>query len=246
LNNQSCINLKKEHFQIKQTIVTIISEKNVYIEEAKKEIIHRRNQIEEYIRKNNIFEACFKPFNYKYYDPEIIKKMCTSSEKFNIGPMSTVAGIIAEYAVKAMISKGSKYAIVDNGGDIAIYSDKLINVGIYTGNKKTAGLAFQIQPQNKISGICTSSGKVGHSFSFGNSDAVTVFSGNIALADAAATILGNLVNTKSDIKKAFKILNGIKEITGAMIIIDEKIGLWGKIPKIVPADVSYNLITRGW
>ena len=45
--------------------------------------------------------------------------------------MASVAGIIAEYAVKAMISKGAKHAIVDNGGDIAIFSDKKINVGIY-------------------------------------------------------------------------------------------------------------------
>ena len=49
----------------------------------------------------------------------------------------------------------------------------------------------------------------------------------------------------SIIKNAFKILEGTKEITGAIIIIGKKIGLWGDIPKIVPANVSYDLITRG-
>ncbi len=246
MNNETYATLKRERFQFKQTIVTIISENKFYIDEAKKEIIRRRKELEEYIRRNEFFEITFKPYKFEKNDPEIIKKMCNCSEKFNIGPMSTVAGIIAEYAVKTMISKGAKYAIVDNGGDIAIYSDKLVNVGIYTGNQKTEGIAFQIPPSQKISGICTSSGKIGHSFSFGNSDAVTVFSENIALADAAATILGNLVNTKKDIEKAFRILRNIKEITGAIIIIDGEIGLWGKIPKIIPANVSYDLITKGW
>jgi ApbE superfamily uncharacterized protein (UPF0280 family) len=240
------ITLKREHFQVKETIVTIISEKKIFIEEAKKEIIKKRNEIEEYIRKNEFFEITFNSYNYNNNDPEIIKKMCISSKKFNIGPMSTVAGIIAEYAVKAMVSKGAKYAIVDNGGDIAIFSDRTVNVGIYTGNQKTSDLAFQIPPSKKIFGICTSSGKIGHSFSFGNTDAVTVFSENLSLADAAATILGNLVNKKRDIEKAFRILEDIREISGAMIILDNKFGLWGKIPRIVPANVTYDLITKGW
>jgi len=144
-----------------------------------------------------------------------------------------------------MVSNGSKYAIVDNGGDIAIFSNKKVNVGVYTGNENTGCLAFEILPKNKITGVCTSSGKIGHSFSFGNSDAVTVFSKNISVADAAATIIGNIVNRKKDIKKAFRIIENITDITGAMIVIDDKIGLWGNVPKIVAVNVPYELITRG-
>ena len=159
--------------------------------------------------------------------------------------MSTVAGIIAEYAVKAMVSKGAKHAIVDNGGDIALFSDRKITIGIYTGNHSTNKLAFRISPNNNIIGVCTSSGKIGHSFSFGNSDAVIVISNNISLADAAATAIGNLVYYGGDIKDAFKILKGIKEISGVTIIIDEKIGFWGKIPDIFTANIPFDLITRG-
>ncbi len=171
--------------------------------------------------------------------------MCRSSEKLNIGPMSTVAGIIAEYAVKAMVSKGAKHAIVDNGGDLALFSDRTITIGIYTGNQSTGKLAFRISPKNKILGLCTSSGKIGHSLSFGNTDAVIVISNNISIADAAATALGNLVNKGGDIKDAFKILKGIEEISGVTIIIDEKIGFWGNVPEIFTANVPYELITRG-
>ena len=240
------LTLERKHFQMKETIVTIITENNYYIDIAIEEIKKCRNEIENFIKKNEIFEITFKPFKFNDDDPEIIKKMCSSSKIFNIGPMSTVAGTIAYYAVKAMVSKGSKYAIVDNGGDIAIFSNKKVNVGIYTGDYKTGNLAFEIPASKSINGICTSSGKIGHSFSFGNSDAVTIFSKDPSIADAAATILGNLVNKKSDIKNAFRVIETVKEITGAMIVVDGNIGLWGKLPKIVPANVSYELITRGW
>lgn len=233
-------------FKIKETIVTIIAEKDTHIEAAKKEIQKRRREIEQFIQEDNFFKFTFEPYKYPKDAPKVIKKMCRSSEKFNIGPMSTVAGVIAEYAVKAMISSGAQYAIVDNGGDIALFSNKTVNVGIYTGNTSTDNFALQILPRDNILGICASSGKIGHSLSFGNTDAVIVISYDVALADAAATALGNLVNTEKDIKNAFKILEHIKEISAAMIIIDNKIGLWGKVPKIIPAKVPYELITKGW
>ena len=41
-------------------------------------------------------------------------------------------------------------------------------------------------------GICTSSGTVGHSLSFGKADAVVVTAGSATLADAAATAICNV------------------------------------------------------
>jgi len=237
--------MKRERFQLRETIVTIIAEKDVHIEAAKKEIQKCRNEIEQFIRKDRFFRITFEPYKCSKDEPEIIRKMCKSSEKLNVGPMSTVAGIIAEQAVKAMISKGAHHAVVDNGGDIALFSYKTLNVGIYKGKQSTGRFAFQVLPKNKIIGICTSSGKIGHSTSFGNTDAVVVISHNVSLADASATALGNLVNTDEDIKGAFKILDDIDEIIGAMIIIDNKIGLWGDVPQIVRANVPYELITKG-
>jgi ApbE superfamily uncharacterized protein (UPF0280 family) len=237
--------IKKVQFQLKETITTIIAEKDTYIETAKREIQKRRKEIEQFIQNDEFFEATLKPYNCSIKDPEIIRKMCASSEKLNVGPMATVAGIIAEYAVEAMVAKGVKYAVVDNGGDIAIFSNRVVNVGIYTGIQCTEKLAFQVLPKNRILGICTSSGKIGHSLSFGNTDAVTVISHNVALADAAATALGNVVYSRQDVKNAFKIFNGIDEIIGATAIIGDKIGLWGDVPQIVTADVPYDLITRG-
>ena len=50
-----------------------------------------------------------------------------------------------------------------------------------------------------------------------------------ALADAAATALGNLVHTPRDINKALELAPTIPLIEGALIIVQDKIGIWGNL-----------------
>jgi ApbE superfamily uncharacterized protein (UPF0280 family) len=49
-------------------------------------------------------------------------------------------------------------------------------------------------------GVCSSSGRIGHSLSMGNSDVVCVIAKSAPLADAAATALANMVKTKKSLK----------------------------------------------
>jgi len=242
---ESDIVTKRVNFQLNETVVTIITDKKCYVDAAINEIIKCRKEIKKYIEKNPVFNDTLDPFICEKNSPDIIKKMCGSSEKFNIGPMSTVAGIIAEYSLKKMISLGARHAIVDNGGDIALVTNRPIKIGLYTGRKYTGQFAFNILPQDQILGICTSSGKIGHSFSFGNTDSVTIFSRDVALADGAATAVANQINTGDEIEQGCKILDRVDGIIGATVVIDNKIGFWGKVPEIVEANVPYKLITQG-
>jgi ApbE superfamily uncharacterized protein (UPF0280 family) len=82
---------------------------------------------------------------------------------------------------------------------------------------------------NKPYGICTSSGTLGHSKSFGKADAATVLSYSCPLADASATALGNMVNKPSDINDAIEKGKSIPGILGIVIIKGESIGLWGDL-----------------
>ncbi len=90
--------------------------------------------------------------------------------------MSAVAGVIAKFAVEAMMEAGATYAVVDNGGDISILNDQPVLVGIYAGASPIRDLAFEVPSRAKPLGICTSSGTVGPSISFGCADAATVIS----------------------------------------------------------------------
>ena len=237
----------KVHFQLKETIVTIVADEKKYIEIAKESIISQREILERYIRFNPYFKSTLEPFQECDENvDEIIKRMVSASNTIGIGPMSAVAGTIASFAVEAMVNAGATYAIVDNGGDIAFINDRPILIGIYAGESEFKDFAFSIPSRNTISGVCTSSGTVGPSISFGMSDASIVFSDNVSLADSAATELGNSVEIgKKSIEDAFSKVNSIQGINGAVIIQDNYIGAWGTVPEIVRAKVNYECITKG-
>lgn len=79
--------------------------------------------------------------------------MINSSIKTNTGPMSGVAGAIAHEVVKYLKSKGCRFVIIDNGGDIAIYNTIYKNnliLKIYTGTTHFNNIALSIKPKKKL------------------------------------------------------------------------------------------------
>ncbi len=161
--------------------------------------------------------------------PRIIKDMISESCKAGVGPMATVAGAIAQYVGENLLSESSEI-IVENGGDIFLKSHCRRVVAIYAGDSIfTQQIALEIEPDETPLGICTSSGTVGHSLSFGNADAVVIYSPSAILADAAATATCNLVKSHSDIEKAVDFARSINGVRGVVIIFGDKLGIWGKI-----------------
>jgi len=160
-----------------------------------------------------------------------------------IGPMSAVAGTIARFALEAMIGAGATHAVVDNGGDIALINERSVIIGIYAGTSPLENLAFELPCRNTPLGICTSSGTVGPSMSFGFADAALAISKDISLADAAATALGNAVSESGNLGNCFDILDETG-IEGALVIRGEEMALWGALPKIKRATLNPDLITR--
>jgi len=65
--------------------------------------------------------------------------------------------------------------------------------------------------------------------SFGKADAVTVMSPDAALADAAATRIGNMVKIGADIDKALEFAPRIPSIEAVLILIKDKMGIWGNV-----------------
>jgi len=88
---------------------------------------------------------------------------------------------------------------------------------------------LEIKGEDTPLGICTSSGTVGHSLSFGKADAVVIVADSTSVADAAATAIGNMVTTIDDINKAIDYAQKSKLVKGIVIIKDDRMGMWGNI-----------------
>uniref|UniRef100_A0A7J2TJY2 UPF0280 family protein n=1 Tax=Archaeoglobus fulgidus TaxID=2234 RepID=A0A7J2TJY2_ARCFL len=230
--------MRRFKFAYKETITTILTENEEFYATAVKAILEARSEIERYCMLHPEFLISLEPIDCKAGG--IVEKMCFSARIAGVGPMASVAGAIAEYAVEKMVEAGARIAIVDNGGDIAIHTDRDIRVGIYPTN-----LAFLI-PSNERIAVCTSSGKIGPSISFGFADCATVVAEDACIADALATALGNMVKEDSKIEEVVKDFyeKYRKYIRGALVAKDGLIALAGKLPKIEKATVREDLITK--
>ncbi|MBU1343313.1 MAG: UPF0280 family protein [Proteobacteria bacterium] len=198
-------------------------------DKAIKLVLTCRNHIETYITFHPEFATSFTPLQNPGPAPGIIRDMIDASTLANVGPMAAVAGAVAEYTGKSLLAFTSEI-LVENGGDIFIKSDTDTIFSIYAKNSPfsmTTGI--QVKKRDTPYGMCTSSGTLGHSKSFGKADAATVFSDSCPLADATATKLGNMINTAADINAAIDAGKAIPGINGIVIIKGEKIGLWGDL-----------------
>jgi hypothetical protein len=125
---------------------------------------------------------------------------------------------------------------VENGGDIFIRADTPLTIAVFAGRSPLSmKVGLRIDAARSPVAVCTSSGTIGHSLSFGSADAVCVVSSSCALADASATAIGNTVRAASDIQKAVAFGQKIPGIDGMLIIKDDKLGAWGNL-ELVPVN----------
>lgn len=188
-----------------------------------------RNETEYYLTLDPGFGRSLVPRDAKPGAPGLAMKMTEAAAKANVGPMAAVAGAFAQQLGKDLMDnyKINELAI-ENGGDIFLHLKNPFILSIFAGSSPLSGKIGIGIPENMGSfGVCTSSGTVGPSLSFGKADAVMVACRDTALADAWATSLGNRVQKASDIDMILNFAEQIKEVLSLVIICDGRVGIRG-------------------
>jgi ApbE superfamily uncharacterized protein (UPF0280 family) len=193
-------------------------------------IIEARTAIEAHADLHPGFFEAETPLREPAVAHEVLLDMMAAARKAGTGPMAAVAGAIAEYVGKRCVAQGSREVIVENGGDIFLHVTSPVTVALWAGKSRLSGRAgITISPVATDFGVCTSSGTVGHSKSYGTADAVTVVAGSTALADAVATMTGNMIHSRADIEKGIDFARAVQGVTGVVVIKGEHLGAWGDI-----------------
>jgi ApbE superfamily uncharacterized protein (UPF0280 family) len=136
---------------------------------------------------------------------------------------------LAEFVGRDLLRETPE-VIVENGGDLFIRSARELKVAIFAGSSPLSlRVGLKISEAAAGLGIATSSGTVGPSLSFGKADAACVLSPSAALADAAATAVGNVVKSPGDLAAGLEAAQKIEGVIGAVLIIGEKMGAWGRV-----------------
>ncbi len=218
-------------FEVKEleTDLLISAGKNLE-NKARERVLNYRLDIESYIKKNKDFFTSLEPIEVEIDAPRIVKAMAGAGKRASVGPMAAIAGAIAEFVGRDLLVYTDE-VIVENGGDIFIKTKVKRVLGIYAGEDSpfSGKLAIEIDPRDEGTGVCTSSGTVSHSLSFGRADAALVISDDTALADAVATAMGNIVKNKDLIEKGIDFARSISAVRGALVIAGDKLGSWGEI-----------------
>ena len=226
----------KRLFRYKETIATIIGDEP-HIKAAENAIFEAREIIEAKVYQDPFFRITYEPYPADPKDLELIRRMCRASALADVGPFAGVAGAVATYAVERMVSENADLAIVENGGDIAFYSPEPRTIGLFADHPVLKGVAFRMR-SDRVTGICSSSAKIGPSVSLGSSDVCTVFSDDVILADCCATALGNLVRDESSLAGALESIGSIEGVKGCLACVSDKVAVYGDLPEMVEADID--------
>lgn len=221
----------------KFTIEVSYKESDLLISTAKEieqEVCHQilkkyYEEIEQYVKKTPAFLTSLSPLEVDNNAPAIVKEMMRVSWITKIGPFSSVAGAIALYVGKEILTYSDE-VIIENGGDIFLKINEDKKLGIYLGeNSQMQNLSLRIKSRKHPFGIASSSSSFGHSLNFGGAQLVTVIAKDAVIADGFATSLSNRIKKDRDIVEVLEFVKMDPFLEGIFIYFEEKMFLWGAL-----------------
>ena len=217
---------------VKETDLWVLAARDC-TREVREFVIQERQQLEAYIAGHPGFLTTLVPWPGDPFAPLLVREMIDAAAAAGVGPMAAVAGALAA-RVGLHLAPLSPEVIVENGGDIFLAIQQPATVALFAGKSPLSHrVGLKVEPSDSPLGVCTSSATVGHSLSLGRADAACVLAPSAALADAAATALGNRVQGPDTIAPALEWIAGLPDIFGAIVIVGEKLGAWGRV-ELVP------------
>ena len=187
-----------------------------------------RKTLDDFITVHEEFGTSLKPVDPGFDAPAVVQDMCLAAVKADVGPMAAVAGAFAKEVGRRLLETSGE-VIIENGGDVWLKTNDLTTVAVYAGNSSLSmKIGITVDAYEPIA-VCTSSGTVGHSTSFGKADAAVVVSYDACLADACATRLGNEIKSARDIEAALDTIYKIDGVVGALAVVGSKCGAVGEI-----------------
>ena len=188
-----------------------------------------RTEMDTWIAKNPDYAKALIPHSATADAPEIFKAMSSVAEKSRIGPMSAVAGAVAQKVGETLKNNFNiREIIVENGGDIYADICEDMDVAVFAGpSPLSEKVGLHIRAAYTPLGICTSSGTIGPSLSFGKADAVMIICKDTLLADTYATAFANTIQTADDVQSCIEKIRQNEDVLAAIAVKDDKIGICG-------------------
>jgi ApbE superfamily uncharacterized protein (UPF0280 family) len=192
-----------------------------------------RGQLKAYLALHPEFGAALTPLALLPAAPPLVRAMAEAGQACGVGPMAAVAGSVAQSVATALRERVAD-VLVENGGDLYMYSTRERRVALLADPASGARLGLRLESKMFPLSVCSSSSTIGHSLSLGRGELVTVLADGGALADAAATALCNMLNSERDLDRVLETAQVWAEhgVRGVFAQAGGKIAAWGAVELI--------------
>ena len=193
-------------------------------------LVDLRRSMDAYLLMDPQYKTALTPYDAGLEAPDILKEMAKVSHKTGIGPMSAVAGAVAQHVAEFLKSQfGVKEVIVENGGDIYAEAHSDMDIAVFAGQSPLSEkIGLHIPAASFPLGVCTSSGTVGPSLSLGRADAVMIVCRDVLLADSYATAMANRIKTVDDLQTVIDRIQNNPDILGSIVVKDDRMAICGQ------------------
>lgn len=233
-NQVCCEGLRSFQVVCQETDLMIQADRLLEVE-ARERLLACRGHLEGYLLQYPDIATTLVPWKESFVAPDMVREMIRAGNAAGVGPMAAVAGAVAETVGRGLLTY-SRQVVVENGGDVFLKTDGPVVAGLFAGNSPlNMKMGINVSDTRDGIGLCTSSGTVGHSLSTGSADAVCVVSHSCALADAAATAIGNRIRSPREIKPAIDFGKRIAGVLGIVVVVGREMGAWGQL-ELVPLE----------
>lgn len=227
--------------EIAETAATVAAEGR-YVATAVDAIKDARREIERQVRRDPFFLTTMEPYTPKAPEP-VVARMCEAAAVAGVGPMAAVAGTVAQVALEAMVAQGCDHGWVDNGGDVALLLDRRAVMEVFHEPGAKTAFGLTLEPTDGMIGVCSSSGRLGHSISLGDADVALAMASSAILADALATAIGNRVTDAQSLRTCFDPFKRVSGLIGGLAMVDGEVGIHGRLPELVEVEHSEERLT---
>ncbi len=218
--------------QVRQSDLYVRAERDL-TDEARSSLIRHRLPLESYAASHPEFLEALAPLPLDPLAPALVQAMLEAGGAAAVGPMAAVAGAIAEAVGRDLLAL-SPEVVVENGGDIFLSTRSPSTVAVFAGRSPLSNkVGLVVRPERSPLAVCTSSATVGHSLSLGKADAAVAVATSGALADAAATAIGNAARGPHPVEAGLEAARAIPGLLGALIICADRLGAWGEAVELV-------------
>jgi len=192
-------------------------------------LVDLRRSMDAYLLMDPAYKTALVPYDAQQSAPDILKHMSKVSHRSGIGPMSAVAGAVAQHVAGYLCNRYSlDDVVVENGGDIYAQSVTDMDIAVFAGTSPLSEkVGLHIPAASFPLGICTSSGTVGPSLSFGRADAMLIVCRDTALADTYATAMANRIHSIDDLQPVIDLIQSNPDIMGALAVKDDRMAVCG-------------------